>query len=191
MVPTPGAIYVGIGANLAGPWGGPADGCRLALSYLDSGAVRVWRVSPLYESAPVPPDPTQPWYVNAVAEVRSALTPAALLARLHEIERAMGRQRRRRNEARPIDLDLLDYGGRVHSGEPRLPHPRLHQRAFVLLPLADLQPAWRHPQSGRRLPALIAALPPGQPLRRVRRTEPPGTAGRGQRCARPGGAETA
>jgi 2-amino-4-hydroxy-6-hydroxymethyldihydropteridine diphosphokinase len=161
-----GVIFIGIGANLSGPWGGPAEGCRLALSRLDYGVVRVWRVSPFYESVPVPPDPGQPWFVNAVAQVRTALTAAALMARLHEVERSMGRQRRRRNEARPIDLDLLDYQGRINRGEPRLPHPRLHERAFVLLPLADLAPDWRHPVTGGRLAACIASLPPGQSLRR-------------------------
>ena len=113
--------------------------------------------------APVPMS-DQPWYVNGVAEIETNLGPAALLALLHETEASFGRMRRVRNEARPLDLDLLAYGDRVLTEEPRplIPHPRLHERAFVLLPLAEIAPDWRHPGLGESLQALIERLPQDQ-----------------------------
>ena len=80
---------------------------------------------------------------------------------------SFGRKRRVVNEARPLDLDLLAYGDRVDPGPtpPILPHPRLAERAFVLLPLAELLPEWRHPATGESVARLIAALPPDQQAR--------------------------
>jgi 2-amino-4-hydroxy-6-hydroxymethyldihydropteridine diphosphokinase len=101
-----------------------------------------------------------------MVQVAAGLGPCDLLARLHAIEASFGRARRVRNEARPLDLDLIDYDGTVRDGTdggPVLPHPRAHERAFVLLPLADLAPGWRHPVSGARAAALLAALPADGP----------------------------
>jgi 2-amino-4-hydroxy-6-hydroxymethyldihydropteridine diphosphokinase len=111
----------------------------------------------------------QPWYVNAVVEAATALAPEALLALLHEVEREFGRVRREVNAARILDLDLLAYGDLVRDGPgpPVLPHPRLAERAFVLLPLADLRPDWRHPATGESIRALIARLPADQVTRRL------------------------
>jgi 2-amino-4-hydroxy-6-hydroxymethyldihydropteridine diphosphokinase len=119
--------------------------------------------SPWYESAPVPAA-DQPNYVNGVARLETSLDPAALLALLHRVEADLGRVRGVVNAARPADLDLLDVDGRVsRPGEvPVLPHPRLHLRAFVLLPLADVAPGWRHPVTGQGLAELMVALAPDQ-----------------------------
>jgi len=157
-------ILIALGANLPSPrYGTPRQTCEAALAALAARGVRVRRRSRWYRSDPVPPS-GQPPFVNGVAEVETDLPPAGLLALLHEIERDFGRVRRRRNEARVIDLDLLAYGERVSApGEaPELPHPRLAERAFVLLPLMDLAPDWRHPVSGRRAADLAADLPPGE-----------------------------
>lgn len=163
-------IYIALGANLPHPRYGPAQQTLVAaLDALDALAtVSVVAVSGWYETAPVPMS-DQPWYVNAVARVDTGLDPAALLDVLHRIEADFGRVRQQRNAARMIDLDLLDYCGRSAEagGGPILPHPRLHQRAFVLYPLRDLAPDWRHPRSGRSVSALIAALPAGQSIRRL------------------------
>jgi 2-amino-4-hydroxy-6-hydroxymethyldihydropteridine diphosphokinase len=107
----------------------------------------------------VPPS-DQPWFVNAVASLETGLSPAELLAKLHEIEAAFGRTRLGRNEARVLDLDLLTYHGRVSApGEsPVLPHPRLAERAFVVLPLAELAPGWQHPVSGLSASQLASRL---------------------------------
>lgn len=160
-------IVIAIGANLpADGFRTPLETCRAAVDRLgrESG-VSVTAVSRWYESEPVPPS-GQPWYVNGVAVVETGLGPAALLGRLHAIEASFGRVRRIRNEARPLDLDLIDHYGRVSDGGdggPVLPHPRAHERAFVLLPLADVAPGWRHPVSGGRVGELIAALPEDGP----------------------------
>lgn len=157
-------IFVGLGANLPSPTHGrPLDSLKAALLALAAAGVSVKRCSRIYRSAPVPAS-DQPWYLNAVAEVESDLQPAPLMARLHEIEADFGRVRSMPNAPRVLDLDLLIYDDRVSDpGDwPCLPHPRLIERAFVLLPLAELAPEWRHPQSGRCLSELIETLPPDQ-----------------------------
>jgi 2-amino-4-hydroxy-6-hydroxymethyldihydropteridine diphosphokinase len=100
------------------------------------------RVSLAYETEPV--GPPQPRYLNAVAQVGTLLTPRATLQRLHWIEDQLGRVRREHWGAREIDLDLLLYGDRVGEN-PSTPHPRLHERAFVLVPLAEIAPQTVHP----------------------------------------------
>lgn len=116
-----------------------------------------------FRSQAYPPS-DQPDFVNGVAQVSTALSPGALLTRLHEVEREFGRRRGVPNAARSIDLDLLDYEGLVQQGGdgPALPHPRLHQRAFVLLPLADVAPLWRHPVLDLPVAEMIRRLPAGQ-----------------------------
>ena len=160
-------ILVGLGSNLPDPRIGPPRAIlEAALDALPGHGIAVLRRSRWYESAPVPAS-DQPWFVNGVALVGDALGPAELLATLHAVERAFGRERRIVNEARPLDLDLLAYGDRVDPGPtpPILPHPRLTERAFVLLPLAELVPDWRHPATGETLARLIDGLPPDQQAR--------------------------
>ena len=109
------------------------------------------------------------WYTNGAAVLGTDLDAGKLLARLLAVEAEMGRTRRIRNEARMIDLDLLAYGDLVvakgadeatHGGpELVLPHPRMHARPFVLLPVAEVAPGWRHPGLGVTVEELIAALP--------------------------------
>lgn len=159
-------IIVGIGSNLAAPpFSSPQETAAAALTQLPEIGVRLVRQSRWYESQPVPPS-DQAWYANAVAIVATALPPAALLERLLSLEARFGRRRSARNAARTLDLDLLDYDGRQCS-EPdlTLPHPRLHERRFVLAPLAEVAPLWRHPRLGLTAAALLAGLPPGQPVR--------------------------
>ena len=155
-------ILIGIGSNLSGGrFASPQDVCNAALEELERQGCTIRRRSRWYESAPVPAS-DQPWFVNGVVEIATTLTPAQLLARLHAIEQAFGRIRRERNEARVIDLDLLAYGDVVSETPPVLPHPRLHERAFVLHPLAEIAPHWRHPVTGRSVSELLAALPRDQ-----------------------------
>ena len=99
--------------------------------------------------------------MNGVARLEGDTDPEALLAALHAIEAAGGRRRGLPDTARTLDLDLIDLDGICRdSPDPVLPHPRAHERAFVLLPLADVAPDWVHPRLGQDVHALIAALPP-------------------------------
>lgn len=161
-------ILLGLGANLSSPIGPPWATLEEALRRLEASGVRVLARSPWYRSAPVPPS-DQPWYVNAVAALETTLAPAGLLRRLHAVEAALGRVRGEVNAARSCDLDLLAWDDRVsRPGEtPILPHPRLHERAFVLLPLRDIAPKWRHPTLGAEIEALIEALPPGHDIVKI------------------------
>lgn len=158
-------ILIGLGANLPSPrFGTPRDTCEAALGALEARGLGITTRSRWYESAPVPVS-DQPWFVNGVAAVETRLDPAAVMDILHRVEDDFGRVRVERNEARVLDLDLLDYAGKVRAGGPVLPHPRMHERAFVLLPLRDIAPDWRHPVTGEGLDALIRALPVGQECR--------------------------
>ena len=156
------SIYIGLGANLPGPAGPPRATLDAALARLAAAGVTVVRRSRWYRS-PAWPNPADPEFVNAVAELDTGFDPGALMRLLHDVEAALGRTRAAPNAPRAIDLDLLDYRGAVEGGPvPILPHPRLHQRAFVLLPLAELAPLWRHPVSRRAIKNLIADLPAGE-----------------------------
>ncbi len=166
-------ILIGIGANLPSPrYGEPRATCGAALSVLAEAPLSFAARSRWYKSAPVPVS-DQPWFINGVVHVKTALDPVALMALLLETEEAFGRKRAGRNEARVLDLDLLAFGDMVckpHQGESEsggagtlhLPHPRLHERAFVLQPLLDIAPDWRHPVSGQSVRDMIEALPPTQ-----------------------------
>jgi 2-amino-4-hydroxy-6-hydroxymethyldihydropteridine diphosphokinase len=162
-------IYVALGANLDHPThGSPRETLVAALVELSRRGVRIPRVSPWYRTAPVPAS-DQPWYVNAVAEVATDWPADRLLVELHAVEDLFGRVRSAPNAARLIDLDLLDFRGEIAPGGPGraiLPHPRMGERAFVLRPLADVAPDWRHPATGQSIQAMLAGLPPEQVVER-------------------------
>ena len=145
-------VFVGLGANL----GDARATLRHALDALAAlPQTEVFAHSSLYRTAPV--QASGPDFINAVVELRTALQPLPLLQALHAIERAHGRERPFTNAPRTLDLDLLLFGQRVVQ-QPglHLPHPRLHERAFVLQPLLELAPLLEHPQRGP-LQALLAA----------------------------------
>lgn len=160
---TAGPVLVGIGASLPGPDGAaPIETCRRAAAALDRlPGFRLRALSRWWESDPVPPMPGAPPFVNGVARLEGAGDPATLLAALHAIEHRAGRTRPFPNAPRTLDLDLIAFGALVrHEGTPVLPHPRAHDRAFVLMPLAEVAPGWVHPGTGCSVSALIAALAP-------------------------------
>jgi 2-amino-4-hydroxy-6-hydroxymethyldihydropteridine diphosphokinase len=157
-------ILIAIGANLPGVHGeSPRTTCEAAAAALDRlSSLRLAALSRWYRSAPIPPS-GQPPYVNGVARLEGTAEPAVLLAALQAIEADAGRRRGVRNAARTLDLDIIDIDGAVRDApDPILPHPRAHERAFVLLPLAEVAPGWVHPRLGREVGALIAGLPPQQ-----------------------------
>ncbi len=161
-------IILGIGANLI-PDGyeTPQQGCVAAIGQLAQHDINVLDHSRWFETAPVPIS-DQPWFVNAVLLAETKVPAAATLAALHQIEKQFGRTRNQRNEARVLDIDLVDYGGLVTDLENLiLPHPRMHERAFVLLPLHDVLPDWVHPVTRRSVDTLIAALPDDQIIRPI------------------------
>jgi 2-amino-4-hydroxy-6-hydroxymethyldihydropteridine diphosphokinase len=159
-------ILIGIGSNLAAPeFASPMETAAAGLAALEDFGVVVTAVSPWYVSEPVPPS-AQPWYVNAVASVATPLDPNQLLDALLRAEDRFGRRRGLPNAARTLDLDLLDYEGRLCSSPHlTLPHPRLHERRFVLQPLSQIAPLWRHPILRLDAAELLALLPPGQEVR--------------------------
>lgn len=161
-------ILIALGANLPGPDGVPAlETCRRAAAELDRlPGLRLRALGRWFATAPVPPTPGVPDYVNGVALLapwpgHAAPAPDALLAALQAIEAQFGRVRLYPNAPRTLDLDLLDLDGMVRAApDPVLPHPRLHLRAFVLAPLLDVAPGWQHPLSGRKAADLLAEAGP-------------------------------
>jgi 2-amino-4-hydroxy-6-hydroxymethyldihydropteridine diphosphokinase len=151
-------ILMALGGNLASRAGTPAQTLDAALREIGKHGATIAAVSAYYIT-PAWPDPSDPVFLNAVAQIETVLPPAALLHLLHETETAFGRIRSTRNAPRTLDLDLIDYDGKIEEGPPVLPHPRLAERGFVLVPLADVAPHWRHPATGRAVQDLIAALP--------------------------------
>ena len=154
-------IFVAIGANLPGPDGSaPIATCRAAAAALDALlGLRLRGLSRWYRTAPMPPS-GQPDYINGVAHLTGEAEPAALLAALQALEVRAGRWRAEPNAPRPLDLDIIAMGALVRlASDPILPHPRAHERRFVLMPLAEVAPGWVHPVLGRTLQALVAALP--------------------------------
>ena len=159
-----GGIFVALGANLPSTdYGAPRATLEAALALLAREDMVILRRSSWWQSGPQPAS-EQPDFVNAVVELETELPAAELLTVLHRTESVFGRVRQRRWEARVLDLDLIDYRGFRQAGQggPVLPHPRMTERLFVLLPLQEIAPDWRHPVSGAALPHLISAA---QPLR--------------------------
>jgi len=152
-------IYIGIGSNLTGlKQETPLYNCQKAIIYLKK-EVKVKKISSWYQSQPIPIS-NQPWYVNGIAEIETKKNPIHLLNFLIKIEKIFGRIRKKRNESRIIDLDIVDYKNQIISLKERLyiPHPRMHKRAFVLLPLQEINPLWVHPVNNIIISSLIKKL---------------------------------
>ncbi len=159
-------ILIGLGANVPGPWGDPQQTLEKTLDVLNKAPLALINVSTIIVTKPFGVT-NQPDFVNAVAQIKTELAPEALMARLHEIELLADRRRTVRWGPRTLDLDLLDYDGLVVNGEGEscghqtpliLPHPGIAERDFVLGPIAEIAPDWKHPVSGLAVQALLQQL---------------------------------
>jgi len=161
-------VYVGIGSNLPTElFGNPLDNCRRAVQLLEQAGVTVAGRSRWYETEPIPAS-DQPNFVNGAIHCLTQLAPLEFLRLCGDIENQMGRERGAANAARIIDLDILAWDDR-HSEEEGLiiPHPRLSERLFVLVPLQEIAADWTHPVSGAGLADMIEAIGNAQIIRQI------------------------
>jgi len=164
-------IIIGLGANLpTEAYGPPRAALGAALAAFEAGGLHIVQRAPWYESAPVPIS-DQPWYVNGVCEIKTDRSPAQVIDFLLDLENRFGRVRSQQNAPRILDLDLLAYNDQIITGQNRsdlsIPHPRMYERAFVILPLYDIAPQWTDPVSGRAIHDLVRALPKDQQTRKL------------------------
>ena len=160
-------IVIALGANLPSRYGSPEETLAQAILALKERGLRVIGRSSVWLSAPVPVS-DQPWYRNAVIAVDTDLSAFEVLELLHAVERAFGRVRAERNAPRVLDLDLIAYHMEIVEQDGFIvPHPRMHGRAFVLEPLAEIAPEWVHPVLGVSVGDMLKNLPEGQEIEKA------------------------
>src|SRR4051794_36083952 len=149
-------IYLSLGSNI----GDREANLRKAVEQLAAQDVRVLHTSRIYETEPVD-YVNQAWFLNQVVEAETALFPMQLLTRVAKVERDLGRKRTVRRGPRTIDIDILFYGAAVvETARLQIPHPRVAERRFVLVPLAELAPEMRHPVTHRTVGQMLESAPP-------------------------------
>lgn len=156
-------VYLSLGSNL----GDRDENLRTAITRLsDFGNVAV--VSSFYETEPVDVPAQQPWFLNCAVKFETEKMPRQLMSAILTLEQGMGRQRRQNKGPRTIDIDVLLFGSSIiELPSLTVPHPRMHQRRFVLDPLAEIAPDTRHPVFKRTMRELRDALPAGQTVKKV------------------------
>ena len=160
-------IVVALGSNLKGEWASSISVLEAAKARFLPAGLKTLECSSYWRSTAWP-DAREPDYINAIALVETGLGAEGVLCALHAIEAEFGRVRTATNAPRVLDLDLIAYGRTVRTDTaPILPHPRAAERRFVMGPLAEIAPAWRHPVSGLTAKALAAAARVGADARRI------------------------
>jgi len=159
-------VVIALGCSLPGSYPSRESLLEAALEALAGEGLTVV-ARPSWWTSAAWPDPTAPAYLNGVALVETALPAEAVLAALHRIEARFGRVRAEPNAPRTLDLDLIAHGRTVLEGAVVVPHPRAHERLFVMGPLAQIAPEWRHPVSGRTAAALAESVTVGTDARPV------------------------
>tara|TARA_B100001029_G_C14909961_1_gene365904 strand:- start:13 stop:510 length:498 start_codon:yes stop_codon:yes gene_type:complete len=151
-------ILIAVGSNLESKqFGLPYDNCLQAIKLIRK-KFNVERVSEFYKSEPIPKS-KQPWFVNAVIEIVTKNEPEKILEELLNLEKYFKRQRKNKNEPRVIDLDLLSYNDMILETDSLIiPHPRMHHRKFVIKPICDINPLWRHPLLNKTAKDLLKKL---------------------------------
>jgi 2-amino-4-hydroxy-6-hydroxymethyldihydropteridine diphosphokinase len=161
------AVLIALGSSLAGRFGSREALLQAALDNFPAAGLKLLKRSSWWRSASWP-DPRMPDYLNGLALVETALSPQQTLVALRELEAAFGRRREAANAPRTLDLDLIAHG-RTVLNDPDLivPHPRAHERLFVMGPLAQIAPDWRHPVLGATAAELVLTASVGADARRI------------------------
>lgn len=162
-------VYLALGTNV----GNREENLREAMRLLRQAGIIIKRVSGIYETEPVDYH-DQDWFLNSALEAATELPPQELLARMREIEMAMGSKKPFAKGPRLIDLDILLYGDRtIETPDLEVPHPRMLERRFVLVPLAEIAPAYRHPSWKGTVAELLAKTPDRSEVRKFLHQDEP------------------
>jgi len=146
-------VFLGVGSNL----GNRQKNIELSKIALTNSGIKILKSSSFYESLSWP-DPKKPKFLNIVLEIETTIHPISLLKICKKIEKSLGRKISKKNSPRICDIDILDYGNKVMKNGINLPHPRIHQRNFVLIPLFEIRKKWLHPKSKDHIKTLISKL---------------------------------
>ena len=151
-------IYLSIGSNLNSIFGDRFQNIKKAIEFLKFEKIKINKISSFYET-PSYPNKNYPKFINIAILVESDIKPKKLLNKILLIEKKMQRIRTLKNEPRTCDIDIIDFGGlSIYSEELKLPHPKLHERNFVLYPLIEIAPSWVHPLNNKKIDNLIKNL---------------------------------
>lgn len=147
--------FIAMGANLKSDLNLTLkENLEIALNMFQGYDLNILKVSNWYKTQPIPIS-NQPWFINAVIKISTKKSPKELLETLQTIEKLFGRKRNILNGPRTLDLDIIDYNGLIENNDPILPHPRMHIRKFVLIPMQDIEPNWVHPITKKNINFLI------------------------------------
>ena len=156
-------IILSLGSNLPSKFGNRLDNLELAMSLLESGGIKIDKKSSFYET-PSYPDKSKPKFLNIIISIKTDFTPVDLMSVLIHIEKKLERKRNIKNEPRTCDIDIIDYNNEIINLSNKkfnfiIPHKNLISRNFVLIPLQEILPSWKHPKTKQIISTLIQKLP--------------------------------